>query len=124
MKILLDMNLSPEWIPELLESGWETVHWSNIGDPRAPDHEIMEWAKSNKYIVFTHDLDFGSILAATKAEYPSVIQIRTQDINPHHKNISDLVISALHQFHKHLQKGALITIDKKKSRARILPIND
>ena len=57
MKILLDMNLSPEWIPELLESGCETVHWSNIGDPKAPDHEIMEWAKSNKYIVFTHDLD-------------------------------------------------------------------
>ena len=28
---------------------------------------VMEWARSNGYIVFTHDLDFGAILAATRA---------------------------------------------------------
>jgi hypothetical protein len=30
---------------------------------------------------------------------------------------------ALHQFKKHLDAGALITIDDKKSRARILPLH-
>jgi predicted nuclease of predicted toxin-antitoxin system len=41
----------------------------------------MEWARANRYIVFTHDLDFGSLLAATGAETPSVIQIPLNPIS-------------------------------------------
>jgi predicted nuclease of predicted toxin-antitoxin system len=40
----------------------------------------MKWANDNGYVVFTHDLDFGALLATTHAQGPSVIQIRTQDI--------------------------------------------
>ena len=122
MKLLIDMNLSPEWVPVLKERGWDAIHWSSIGDPGAPDREIMTWAKANGHIVFTHDLDFGAILAATKAESPSVFQIRTQDINPGH--ISDLVVSALSQFKDHLEVGALVSVDETKSRARILPLQE
>jgi len=122
MKLLIDMNLSPEWVPVLKERGWDAIHWSSIGDPGAPDREIMTWAKANGHIVFTHDLDFGAILAATKAESPSVFQIRTQDINPRH--ISDLVVSALSQFKDHLEVGALVSVDETKFRARILPLQE
>jgi len=122
MKILIDMNLSPDWVPVLAKVGWEAIHWSNVGDPRAPDNEIMVWAKSNGYTVLTHDLDFGAILAATKAESPSVVQVRMQNVNPHH--IGNYVISVLDQFQDHLKKGALISVDKERSRARILPIED
>ena len=31
MKILVDMNLSLEWIPVLEEAGFEAIHWSTIG---------------------------------------------------------------------------------------------
>jgi predicted nuclease of predicted toxin-antitoxin system len=119
MKLLIDMNLSPEWVPLLKDAGWEAVHWSTIGRPNAPDHEILGYARSNQYVIFTHDLDFGSILAATKADCPSVIQIRTQDVTP--KYLGRLVFSALHQFEKHLEGGALVTVDEKKLRARVLP---
>ncbi|MBU4286823.1 MAG: DUF5615 family PIN-like protein, partial [Proteobacteria bacterium] len=91
-----------------------------IGRPDAPDSEIMAYARSNGYVVFTHDLDFGAILAATKADCPSVIQIRTQDVTPEH--LGPLVVSALNQFEKHLEDGAIVTIDQKKLRARILPL--
>jgi predicted nuclease of predicted toxin-antitoxin system len=120
MKLLIDMNLSPEWIPVLEKSGFEAVHWSSIGEFNAPDDTILSWARSNDYVVFTHDLDFGAILAATKTDSPSVLQVRTQDINPHH--IGDLVISVLKQFQEHLLRGALISVDEEKSRVRILPI--
>jgi predicted nuclease of predicted toxin-antitoxin system len=122
MKFLIDMNLSPQWITVLGKAGFEAVHWSAVGKPNVSDREIMTWARSNGYVVFTHDLDYGAILAATKTECPSVIQIRTQDISP--QTIGDLVISVIKQFHEHLQKGALISIDEKKLRARILPLND
>ncbi|HXT13289.1 MAG TPA: DUF5615 family PIN-like protein [Candidatus Angelobacter sp.] len=82
MKLVVDMNLSPEWVKVLVEAGWETIHWSKVGDFRATDIEIMAWAKSNGHVVFTHDLDFGTALALTHAEGPSIIQVRTQDVAP------------------------------------------
>jgi predicted nuclease of predicted toxin-antitoxin system len=78
MKIVIDMNLTPLWVDVLTKHGWQAVHWSSIGAPRAKDSEIMNWALTNGHIVFTHDLDFGAILAATQANAPSVIQVRTQ----------------------------------------------
>lgn len=121
MKLLIDMNLSPKWVFVLKEAGLEAAHWSSIGRPDVPDHEILAYARSNGYVVFTHDLDFGTILAATKTDCPSVIQIRTQDVTPEH--LGPLVVSALHQFEKHLEDGAIVTIDQKKLRARILPLH-
>lgn len=120
MKLLIDMNLSPKWVSVLKEAGFQAAHWSSIGKIDAPDYEILTYAKSNGYVVFTHDLDFGTILAATKADYPSVIQISTQNVTPEY--LVPLVVSALHQFEKHLKDGALVTIDQKKLRARILPL--
>jgi predicted nuclease of predicted toxin-antitoxin system len=68
MKIVIDMNLTPLWVDVLTKYEWQAVHWSSIGDPRAKDSEIMNWALTNGYIVFTHDLDFGAILAATEIQ--------------------------------------------------------
>jgi predicted nuclease of predicted toxin-antitoxin system len=65
IKILIDMNLSPDWVPLLQNAGCTAVHWSIVGDPRTPDRGIMDWAEANAYVVFTHDLDFGTILALT-----------------------------------------------------------
>jgi len=120
MKILLDMNLSPLWVPVLTQAGFETAHWSAVGRQNAPDSELMLWAKQNGYVVFTHDLDFGDILAATNADAPSVIQVRTQNLHPEFLGAS--VVRILNQFREQLLSGALIVIDEQKTRARILPI--
>ena len=121
MKIVLDMNLSPRWVEILQSDGHECIHWSSIGSPTASDREILLWARSNEFVVFTHDLDFGAILAASEAESPSVFQLRTQDISP--ERIRELVLSALKQFEEMLVRGALVSIDEKRARARILPFS-
>jgi predicted nuclease of predicted toxin-antitoxin system len=108
-------------VPVFEAAGLETVHWTSIGQPTATDREILAYAKLHEYVIFTHDLDFGAILASTNAETPSVIQVRVQDVAP--DNLSDCVIAALHQFKELLDIGALITIDDNKTRARILPMN-
>ncbi len=115
------MNLSPAWVAFLERNGWQAVHWSSVGDPRATDRAIMDWARANEYVVFTHDLDFGAILAVTRAEGPSVLQVRAQNVLP--KHLGEVVIAALRQFAQQLEAGALITVDEGTSRARILPIN-
>jgi predicted nuclease of predicted toxin-antitoxin system len=68
MKLLIDMNLSPRWTAFLVANHIEAINWSVIGKADAPDVEIMEYAKTNDYVVFTNDLDFGAILAATHAD--------------------------------------------------------
>ncbi len=120
MKFVIDMNLSPLWVEVLQAEGWEAVHWSTIGAAHAPDHEIMTWAKINDAIVFTHDLDFGAILATTQANAPSVIQVRTQDVSP--IALKDPFVKAVVQYQDVLETGALVIIDTHKLRAKILPI--
>jgi predicted nuclease of predicted toxin-antitoxin system len=120
VKILVDMNLSPLWVQALEEHGFAAIHWSSIGDGRAPDSEVMKWAHDNDHIVFTNDLDFGAILAMTRATAPSVIQARAQDVSPEH--LSELVVRGLRQHEAILEEGALITIDEARLRSRILPL--
>ena len=119
-KLLLDMNLSPEWVPVLHEHGWQAVHWSNIGNPRASDQDIMAWAVAHQYVVFTHDLDFGTMLALSHATGPSVIQIRAENILPNY--LEGSIISALNQHEADLSAGALVVVDESRSRVRVLPI--
>ncbi len=67
MKIALDIRISPALVPYLKIEEYEALHWSNFGDTTAPNTEIMEWARSNGYVVFTHDLDFSALLFSTNA---------------------------------------------------------
>lgn len=69
-RLLVDMNLSIEWVPLLRSAGLQAVHWSEIGDPRAADGLLMEWASAPNYTVFTHDLDFGTMLAPSRCREP------------------------------------------------------
>ncbi len=120
MKILLDMNLSPSWVGFLQQEGFEAVHWSNVGDPRASDVAIMSWARQNGFLVFSHDLDFSALLAATQAAGPSVVQVRTQDVMP--EAIGRDVVRVLRLRAGEIERGAVVSIDKVTSRVRVLPI--
>jgi predicted nuclease of predicted toxin-antitoxin system len=120
MKIVIDMNLSPLWVQPLQSAGFDAVHWSTVGAASASDREITAWAKNNGAVIFTNDLDFSAILAASQANAPSVLQLRTQDLLP--DRVADLVISVLRQFETELASGALVSVDTAKARVRILPL--
>jgi predicted nuclease of predicted toxin-antitoxin system len=120
MKLLLDMNLSPEWARFLEQEGFEAVHWASVGSPTASDADIMEWARQRGYVVFTHDMDFSVLLAVTGATGPSVLQVRTQDVLP--AAIGRDVVRVLTMRAQAFEAGAIVTIDKLKSRVRVLPI--
>jgi predicted nuclease of predicted toxin-antitoxin system len=120
MKLIVDMNLSPRWVDFLADSGIEAVHWSNHGLATAPDWEIMAFATANGYVVLTHDLDFGAILAVTHGEKPSVVQIRAVDVSL--EAVGKQVVGALKQMASELEAGALITIDPVRTRLRLLPL--
>jgi predicted nuclease of predicted toxin-antitoxin system len=107
IRLLIDMNLSPQWVQAFEDNGWRATHWSDVGNANAPDQVIMRWALDHEYVVFTHDLDFGTILAVTQAAGPSVIQVRLQDVLPGHA--AEIVSAALRQFEDRLCEGALVS---------------
>ena len=109
-----------EWVTQLTSHGWLAVHWSTVGDPSAEDSVIMAWALANGYVVFTHDLDFGAMLALTHATGPSVLQVRGQNVLP--EDIGPVVIAALRQQDAALASGALVVVELNKSRVRVLPL--
>jgi predicted nuclease of predicted toxin-antitoxin system len=120
MNIVIDMNLTPDWCEALARGGHAALHWSDVGDPRAKDWEIMRWAADNRHVVLTHDLDFGAILAATQAVAPSVVQIRAEDTMPNH--LGRVVLNVLDEHQQSLEAGAIVVIDDWRSRVRVLPI--
>jgi hypothetical protein len=60
MKLLVDTNLSPNWVGSLNQAGFEAVHWSEVGSANSDDPEIMRYAKAQGLVVLTNDLDFGA----------------------------------------------------------------
>jgi predicted nuclease of predicted toxin-antitoxin system len=120
MKFLVDMNLSPRWTARLKAAGYECEHWSRIGVFDASDAQIMAFALVGDYVVLTHDLDFGAILAATGGTKPSVVQIRAENLNP--DVIGDRVVAALAATAADLSAGALVTVDPGRERVTLLPL--
>ena len=120
MNFVLDMNLAPRWCQEFTNRGHQAAHWTQVGSPDAPDTELMRWARDNDHVVFTHDLDFGTLLALTHAAGPSVIQVRSAEPLP--ESVGEQLFRATQQYGDELDHGALVTVDPARSRVRILPI--
>lgn len=120
MKILVDMNLSPRWVAAIRSAGLDAIHWSDIGDPRAPDGEVIAWAVSNDAVLLTHDLDFGAILAASGNRKPSVVQLRTQNLVP--EVMAGKVVDLIRRLAAELSQGALVSLEPERQRVRLLPL--
>ena len=112
------MSLSPAWAVQL--EPFDPVHWSTVGSPSAPDEEIFEYAVQHDLVIFTHDLDFGTLLAARRTGKPSVIQLRQLDVLP--SAAGELVLASIKQTLRFLESGALVTIEPARNRLRILPL--
>ena len=119
VKLVIDMNLSPEW-EQVFSQHYEIKHWSRIGAADAPDEEILRWARENGYFILTNDLDFGAILAACHWESPSVFQIRSTILDP--TIIAAEVFACVKKFEPDLLAGALISYELQNARVRRLPI--
>jgi predicted nuclease of predicted toxin-antitoxin system len=119
VKLLIDMNMSRRWIAAFIEAGIQAIHWSEVGDVRASDAEIMEHASVHGQIIFTKDLDFGAMLAESRRLRPSVVQVRAENASPEIVGLQ--VMYALRSMEDELSRGALLTVEAENIRLRLLP---
>jgi predicted nuclease of predicted toxin-antitoxin system len=121
VKFLVDMNFSPRWIEILRSSGFEAVHWADIGPRDAPDETILAYARTEGLVVLTHDLDFGLLLAVSLDDGPSVVQLRARRANP--DIVATVVLREIQAAASALEAGALLTIEPGRNRVRLLPMH-
>lgn len=120
MKLLVDMNLSPDWIPMLQAWNWDARHWSEVGPPNSPDTLLMSWARQNRHVILTQDLDFSQLLFNTGDAGPSVVLLRMNDeFDPLSR---ENVFRALRLAEASLESGALLIITGVRARLRKLSI--
>lgn len=96
------------------------MHWADVGPIGASDAELMAFAAKRDYVVLSQDLDFSTILAATSGTKPSVVQIRSDNLDP--EVIGTNVVTALRQLEDELKSGAVVSIDPQRTRMRLLPL--
>ena len=80
MRFLLDMGLAPRTAQHLRERGHDAAHLGEQGLQRLPDVQIVAKAIAEQRIILTHDLDFGRIVALSRARAPSVVTFRLDDM--------------------------------------------
>ena len=121
MRLLIDMNLTPRWVPFLRNAGHEALHWSSVGPNSAKDGEICDCARQQGFVILTNDLDFPQILAHTRQSAPSVVLLRGEPLVPEVRGSAFL--GALRECEAELDQGAIVTLDwTDKPRARVLPL--
>jgi predicted nuclease of predicted toxin-antitoxin system len=120
MKFLADMGISPRSVAFLRDIGVEAVHLHELGLDQLPDAVIVERARREDYIVLTHDLDFGELLALSGADLPSVVIFRLQSMRPSNVNRYLRILITDHQ--TALAEGAIFSVSESRIRVRRLPI--
>ncbi|MFD6321167.1 MULTISPECIES: DUF5615 family PIN-like protein [Methylorubrum] len=118
MRLVIDMNLSTDWVIFLQGQGHDAVHWSSVGPQDAPDEDIVDWARAEDRTILTNDLDFGTLLVSTGASKPSVVQLRTDITLSTH--VGPLVAQAIARMEDELVAGALVTVETGRLRLRSL----
>ena len=120
LKFIVDMNISPLTVSRLKKKGWEILRISEIMDVRSSDIDILNYARDNKKVVITHDLDFSELLAVYGYESPSVINLRLGNASPDF--VTQRIVDIVFQLEEELKKGIVVSVDDISARYRNLPI--
>jgi len=75
MKLLFDHNLPPSLVVRLSDLFPDSQHVYPLGLDRALDFEIRDYARSNRFVIVTKDVDFSD-LCVLLGFPPKVIWIR------------------------------------------------
>ena len=98
---------------------FEAYHWSEVGDLRATDQTIFDWARVNGAVVLTADLDFGELVVKANSRFPSVVLVRATGTLP--ADIGEALTRSLRLRTQALEEGALVVFQRDGDRVRQLP---
>jgi predicted nuclease of predicted toxin-antitoxin system len=120
VRLVLDMNFDATRAEMIRSHGVDALHWSEVGDPRAVDPDVIAWARTNGCVVVTQDLGIATVLARSGAGTPSILQLRhADDLSP---RLMARIASAAKKHEWDLERGCILVYDARTSRVRIRPL--
>ena len=122
MTFLADMGISPQTVAFLNDLGYDSVHLHKQNLDRLSDPDILAKARREQRIVLAHDLDFGELMAASKAKLPSIVIFRLHNMQP--ERVNQHLFQVIDQHSEALENGAIISVTEGQIRIRILPISE
>lgn len=114
------MNMARQ-LGRLLETqGHEWRHVADLGLHKAADPAILRLARETGEVILTHDLDYGTLLAFSGDDRPSVIIFRRRNIHP--RTLFESMTRHWQEWEPALRAGAIIILEESAMRIRRLPI--
>ncbi|NCC23503.1 MAG: hypothetical protein EOM26_13815 [Alphaproteobacteria bacterium] len=120
MKLLLDQGLPRSTVQHLRDQGMIVDHVADIGLDRAPDEDIIAYARNRGQLIVTLDADFHALLAVSRASTPSTIRIRREGLRG--LEVAVLILQVLAKVGDELKRGAMVTVTERTIRLRRLPL--
>jgi predicted nuclease of predicted toxin-antitoxin system len=120
LRLLANMNISPDTVNALQKKGLDIVRVSEILPAISSDAEILDLARRENRIVVTQDLDFSALLALGGFNRPSLITIRMTVADP--EAVTQKLLELLPEIQDMLAKGCAVSVDDHSFRIRWLPI--
>ena len=120
IRLLADVHISPKTVADLQKQGYEIMRSSEFLPANAPDINILEFARTENWVVLTQDLDFSMLVALSRYSQPSLITLRLSSAKP--DIVTQKLLEVLPQIEEALQEGSAITIQDESIRIRKLPV--
>ena len=120
IRLLADVHISPKTVRDLQKQGYEIMRSSDVLPNNAPDINILEFARTDNWVVLTQDLDFSMLVALSRYSQPSLITLRLSSAKP--DIVTQKLLDILPQIEEVLQEGSAITIQDESIRIRKLPV--
>jgi predicted nuclease of predicted toxin-antitoxin system len=120
IRLLADVHISPKTVADLQKQGYEIMRSSEVLPANAPDINILEFARTENWVVLTQDLDFSMLVALSRYSQPSLITLRLSSAKP--DIVTQKLLDVLPQIEEALQEGSAITIQDESIRIRKLPV--
>jgi len=120
VKLVVDMNFGVDWVAALSDHGADAIHWTAVGHPRAPDEEIVAWAREHDCAIVTQDKGVARRVVLARTAAPSVIQIRNAQAMD--SGLPSRVAALAKDHAADLERGAILVLDGRTGRVRIRPL--
>jgi len=120
IRLLADVHISPKTVADLQKQGYEIMRSSEVLPANAPDINILEFARTENWVVLTQDLDFSMLVALSRYSQPSLITLRLSSAKP--DIVTQKLLEVLPQIEEALKEGSAITIQDESIRIRKLPV--